>query len=236
MRAPRSKRPFKWLASRFTMRIRRGPLEGLRWIVASGSRFIGGRYDPPSTRAMSEAVEPGSVVFDVGAHVGYLTSVASLAAGPDGRVYAFEPHPLNLLYLHRHVTLNGLENVRIIEAAAGEQAGRAGFDEGTGTGTGHLSDAGSLVVETVTLDGLVDTGELPPPDVLKVDVEGAEARVLRGARRILRDHRPTVLLSTHGSEALEESVGLLREAGYTWKPLAPEKAPGFLELLCRPDG
>lgn len=229
-----SRRPFKAFASRFSLRIRRGPLEGLRWIVASGIRFVEGRYDPPSVRAMAEAAGPGKVVFDVGAHVGYMTAVASLAVGPEGEVCAFEPLPLNLRYLRRHVALNELGNVRIVAAAGGDRTGTSGFDEGTGTGTGHLAEDGSLEVRTVVLDELVRSGEIPPPDVMKVDVEGAEARVLRGAMDILSTDRPTLLLSTHGPEAWGKSVKLLEEAGYGWAPVAPEKAPGFTELLCRP--
>lgn len=232
-----SRRLLKVLASRFTLRIRRGPLKGLRWIVGSGGRFIGGRYDPPSVEALKGAVGPGDVVFDVGAHVGYLTAVASLAAGPEGRVYSFEPLPLNLLYLRRHVRLNRLDNVTILEAAAGMTGGSAGFREGTGTGTGRLareSETGDLQVRQVVLDELVESGELEPPDVLKVDVEGAEVMVLRGAMRILKSHRPTLLLSTHGPEAHRESLELLEQVGYDHHRVGAEKRPGELELLARP--
>ena len=73
------------------MPILRGPLAGKKWLLASRINFFLGTYEPEQTQAFQEIVRPGSVVYDVGAHYGYYTLLASVLAGPAGRVLAFEP-------------------------------------------------------------------------------------------------------------------------------------------------
>lgn len=194
--------------------IRSGPLRGLRWSVASGSRFLLGSYEAPKAEAFAELVGPGDVVCDVGAHMGYFTAIAAVRAGPAGRVYAFEPRPLNYGLLRRHVRANRLENVEALHAAVGAAPGHGRFESRTGTGTGRLAPTGDLAVTVVALDDLHAAGRIRTPDVLKVDVEGAEAEVLAGAMGILEQHRPRLLLATHGPAAHETCLGVLARLGY----------------------
>jgi FkbM family methyltransferase len=197
-----------------TVRIRSGPLRGRRWSIVSGSRFLLGSYEQPQARALGELVEKGDVVCDVGAHMGYFTAIASLQAGPTGRVLAFEPRPLNASLLRRHVRINQLENVDTIQAAVGDATGQAAFESRTGTGTGHLSETGDLVVRILSLDYLHETGRLPRIDVLRVDAEGAEVGVLTGARRVIERFRPRILLATHGAGSHNGCVRILDGLGY----------------------
>ena len=132
----RLKHLVKAALSPFTATIRSGPLQGRRWVVASGSRFIRGTYEPLQCAAFERLVRPGHVVFDVGAHVGFYTVLSSSLAGPAGRVVAFEPLPANLRYLRRHLALNGCANVTVVPICVGDREGTARFDDSGGTGVG----------------------------------------------------------------------------------------------------
>lgn len=226
----------KRLLTPVTLRVRGGPLEGLRWSPASGSRFVRGDYEAYNLPAFLEAVGEGDVVFDVGAHVGYFTAIASLRVGPAGRVVAFEPRPVNLGLLRRHVQVNDLDNVTVVEAGVGRGSGTARFEEGTGSGTGKIADQGELTVRVVRLDDVVGEDGLPEPDFIKIDVEGGELDVLEGARGLLERARPRLLVGIHGPGMREKCVALLDELGYEWRALRPADAAGNTDVLALPEG
>ncbi len=182
---------------------------------------------------MLEHLRPGDTVLDVGAHTGYYTLLASALVGGDGRVWAFEPEPRNARYLRGNVDANGRANVRVTEAAVSDESGTARFGAGTGTGTGRLTRDGDLEVRTLTLDGFCRRHELVPAAV-KIDVEGAEQRVLRGATHTLRTARPVVFLSTHGPKVRKACLDLLESAGYRVEPIDGEGKGDAAELLCLP--
>ena len=204
----------KTLLSPFTAQIRAGALQGRRWVIASGSRFVKGTYEPIQSAAFQRLIQPGHVVFDVGAHVGYYTVLSSVLAGPSGQVIAFEPLPANLKYLRRHLKLNACDNVRILTNCVGEGSSIARFDDSHGTGVGHLANEGSFEVQVRSLDEMIESGELPIPQFLKIDVEGAELLVLKGAERLLRRHHPTLVLSTHSADLDRACLQRLSDFGY----------------------
>ncbi|MBM2824187.1 MAG: Methyltransferase, FkbM family [Thermoleophilia bacterium] len=169
-------------------------------------------YLPVLTGALRGA--NGSVVFDVGANAGFLSLLAARLVGPAGRVIAFEPSPAAVVYLRRHVALNRALNIEIIDVAVADENGRARFSSVGPLELGHLDAEGEVEVETASLDTLVEDRVIPPPDVVKIDVEGAELSVLRGARAIMQANRPVVVLSTHGFDSHEACCSLLRSLGY----------------------
>lgn len=178
-----------------------------------------GTYEVEMRSAVARVVAPGGVFFDIGAHAGYYSLLASQLVGATGRVVAFEPDTRNLGYLKEHLRLNDAGNVTVVAAAAADVPGTARFAaEPDGFG-GALSTAGSADVATVAIDRLVETGALPAPNYLKVDVEGAEFQVLCGARRVLRTARPTVFLATHTPAAERLCLGSLAALGYTIRPV-----------------
>ena len=126
-------------------------------------------------------IAPGDCVLDIGANAGYYTLLASRSVGPMGRVFAFEPLPLNLQFLREHIRLNGLVNVTVVRKAVSDRQGTARFAAGQSPLMGRLSSQGEMEIETVTIDGLVEGGVVPGPQALKIDVEGAEESVLAGA-------------------------------------------------------
>ena len=199
--------------------ILKGPLQGKRWLVATRINFFLGNYEPEQTEAFVSAVQPGSVVYDVGAHFGYYSLLASHLAGGSGRVIALEPAPRNLQVLRKHIDLNRCANITVLETALSDHPGEARFDNRAGSGVGHLSPEGPLTVKLTTLDAL--TREFPAPNVVKIDVEGAEEAVLRGGRETLSRAKPVVFLSTHGPGLAENCSRMLRELGYSLRELLP---------------
>lgn len=176
-----------------------GPLRGYRWIPASSVKSCWlGIYESAKLRQICEHVRPGGVFYDIGAQAGYHALLAARLVGPEGRVYAFEPLPRNLEYLSRHLTVNGISNVEIVRAAVSSEGGECAFDPGPGFMAGHLSAAGTLRVPAVSMDSWIWSAQHPlPPSVLKIDVDGAELKVLQGAVRTIRQARPAILLDTH---------------------------------------
>ncbi|MDX1459938.1 MAG: FkbM family methyltransferase [Xanthomonadales bacterium] len=221
----------RWL----TAPIRKGPLKGKRWIVASGLNFIRGRYEIFKTEAFVNNIRTGDIVYDIGGHVGYYSVLCATLAGEGGRVYVFEPRPMNIAYIRRHLELNGVENVELIEAALSDQAGQAQFDISSGTGTGHLANDGGLSVRTMVLDEMIDGKRYPYPDFLKMDIEGGEIRALNGARRVVEQARPRMLLATHGEATHEFVLDYLDGFGYRYEVLNPDATKGDTEIIAWPD-
>jgi FkbM family methyltransferase len=170
------------------------------------------------------------VCWDVGANVGFYTLLFAELVGAGGRVFAFEPAPRNVQMLRRHVEMNRCQNVRIFPCALGNIDGETGFDPGPDTLTGHLAAGGPLKVSCSRADTLLAEGQLEAPDVIKIDVEGAEADVLRGACGAL-EHRPTVFLATHGETVHRACLDLLGTSGYRVRGLDGGPPEGTGELL-----
>ena len=188
-----------------------------RWFLAYRSD-----YEPSTFAFLRTACRPGATALDVGAHVGVFTVLMSRLVGDAGLVLAFEPTTAVRRALERTVRLNGLRNVEVRAEAVAETGGVAPFHEICRAGA---TVANSLVpfpasdrtvpVEVVSLDGLVSQRALEIGCV-KVDVEGAELRVLQGASSVIRDQRPPIHLAVH-PRALVRAGGSLDQL---WEHLA----------------
>ncbi len=199
--------------------ILRGPARGKRWTAGAHCPACWlGCYEYEKQRLLTSEVRPGDTVFDIGAHRGFFTLVASVLTGPRGRVIAFEPLPLNQSYLYEHLRVNRTNNVTVIEAAVADFSGTARFSDGSDYNpkciSAHLSNEGEIEVRTLTLDEVVESGEAPSPRLMKIDVEGAEVMVLRGAHRLLERTGPTLVIDTHGRATHEKCCDFLRGLGY----------------------
>jgi len=200
--------------------ILQGKLRGLKWIAGSSNHGCWlGSYEYDKQKAFEKMVAKGGVVFDIGANAGLYTLLASVLVGSQGRVFAFEPGPRNVRYLKAHLQLNHVSNVNVIEAAVSDRMGEASFDVGANDSMGHLADRGMLRVKVVTLDELISARDVAIPSCIKIDVEGAEARVLNGAKGLLSNLHPTVFLATHGKHSRRECCQLLSSLQYELKPI-----------------
>ncbi|MEH2250266.1 FkbM family methyltransferase [Nostoc sp.] len=176
-----------------------------------------------------QIIQEGSIVYDLGSNSGFYTILASILVGSQGKVVAFEPHPQNLHYLKQHLQLNHLENVIVIDRAVSDSSGVIQFD-GSGF-TGHISSQGELQVETVSLDEFIDTKQIPPPNFLKIDIEGAEMLALSGAKSMLSKIHPTILLATHGIEVHEQCCQFLNLLGYALETIHGEDIQNSNEII-----
>lgn len=216
--------------------VMRGGLGGMKWSVRSGGKLLRvllGTYEREQTLAFERLVKPGSVMFDVGAHVGYYTLLSSKLVGAQGKVVAFEAMPRNARFLRHHVSRNHCSNVEVIEGAVSDGPGVVRFARGTGTGTGRIAESGELEVRTMSLDDVAKERGLAP-SFIKIDVEGAEERVLDGAARVLKEARPTIFLSTHGAEIHDRCCKRLSALGYSLTPMFGSTLELATEVLAQP--
>jgi len=209
-----------------------GRLKGKKWIAGSSNHGCWlGSYEYAKRITFEKTVTQGSVVFDIGANVGFYTLLASVLVGARGRVFAFEPFPANVVYLKEHLQLNNIDNVTVVEAAVSDKCGTAFFDEGPSSSMGHISANGRLRVRTVAIDELVARKELPVPDYIKMDIEGGEGLALSGAKATLAQFHPTIFLATHGSSIHQECCRLLQSLDYELQPIDGVDLQSSSEIL-----
>ena len=228
-RAPGLSAAVRWLLTRaapdepVVVEVAGGLARGLRLRVdlKREKYFWLGTHEMPVQRALQREVRPAMTVYDVGAHLGFFTLALARLVGPQGRVLAFEPLPANVLLLRENLAMNPAvsANVQVIEAAvAGESARTRLFAAASSTmariTTPTADHVGTHEVETLTLDELVFARGAPPPQVVKMDIEGAEGLALAGARRLLGEVAPLLLIEVHGEEAARAVWEELRQAGY----------------------
>jgi len=212
--------PLRLIPANAAVPILQGPLRGKLWVKGSSDNGCWlGSFEHDKQRLMSSMLHPGDTMFDVGANVGYYTLLGSHRVGTTGHVVAFEPLPANVRFLQRHVRLNRVQNVSLQAVAVSDHDGRARFAPHASNAMGKLSDAGSVEVATVSLDSIAKAGRFPDPNLLKIDVEGAELGVLRGAAQLLDRARPAILLATHGADVHRQCCDFLRNAGYELRPI-----------------
>lgn len=207
-----------------------GPVEfTIRHGVAKGlKRRVGLGFKPHFVETREEKFVrtlglSNRTVFDVGAYVGMFTLFFARGVGPAGRVYAFEPNPVNRQELEFNVRLNGFENVHVLPIAVGEKTGTAEMVSSPSlTSRGSLAkewqphDAGAvhLSVPVESIDALIESRRVPVPDLVKIDVEGYEREVVFGMEKTLREHHPRLYIEIHGPLSAE-LFEKLRAHGYS---------------------
>jgi FkbM family methyltransferase len=189
-------------------RIRYGFLKGEKWIISSGySQYWMGNYEPEITESFVKYAKRSNVVYDIGAHIGYYTLLAARFTAPGGKIFAFEPLPENFQKLKTHVEINNSTNIVIIEKAVSFNTGVTLFTDSGNDVANSINENSpmfqfgkTIEVKTAALDDLLENGFLQPPQLVKMDIEGAEYDALRGAELLLKKYHPVIFLSTHNCQ------------------------------------
>lgn len=213
------KRLLKSIFSHVRVPIRSGPNRGRRWSVSTGRNYFRNRFVPGKAACLPMLLRAGDIAWDIGAHYGYAALIESAAVGERGRVFAFEPNPRNRQLLESHVRWNRARNTTVLPYAVSAESGEMTFgweeNQRASSIASHLGGSG-WNVPVRAVDALMAAGELPEPNFLKIDVEGAEADLLRGAAELLASERPlTIVLSTHTEALHEHCCTTLRAAGFS---------------------
>ena len=210
--------------------ILQGPMKGLRWRVGSSSHGCWlGTYELEEQLFFMRLLQPGMMVWDVGANAGVYTLLFSRLVSGSGTVVAFEPLPSNCDNLMVHIRANSLKNVRVIQAAVSDRKGLVGFSTCSSNAMGSINGGESILkVSTIPLDSLVLEEKYPLPDVIKMDVEGAEALALAGSLEILSAGRTRWVVSMHGVEQMDQCENRFRAHRYRLFTLGGNLIPGSL--------
>ena len=183
--------------------------------------LMSGGFEKAETEFAIEQARPGTVAIDVGANVGMFTVPLALAVGPSGRVLTIEPSPDNVERLERNVDLNLLENVVVEPIAVGDRAGQVVLQLASDPGfhsTAEIAESRSaeetLTVQAETLDQVWLRAHAPNVSFIKIDTEGSEDAVLRGAEQILRACQPALLVEAKGRDRVRDLDAWLGRFGY----------------------
>jgi FkbM family methyltransferase len=219
----------RWLLARllegheFVHIVDAGPARGLKYPITlpDDKGVWTGRYEVELATAIAGAVRRGDVCFDCGGWRGFFSGVMALAGA--SKVFTFEPLPANVAQLRKMIALNPDLPITLIEAAVTEQSGTLEFVAMPETSMGKLTTSPfqqdnqsgqKIQVRAVALDALLATGEVQPPAVMKIDVEGAELMLLRGARNLLATHSPKLFIEIHSPKLARDCCTLLEQLGY----------------------
>jgi FkbM family methyltransferase len=179
-----------------------------------------GNLESSVQEAMVRHLGEGAVFYDVGANLGFFSMLGAHLVGlEEGHVYAFEAAPENAEAIAVNTRLNAIPNVTVIAKAVSSHAGRGRLQVVDDQSWSKLEEYGEhphteqvIDVELVAIDDLVRSGELRPPTLVKIDVEGAEIAVIEGMRETLAQHRPAVICELHDTH--REFVAAMAEHSY----------------------
>lgn len=218
---------------------------------------LGWGHEPELNEVLPDLMPEGGVLLDVGAHVGHWTL---RLAGKAKHVIAVEANPETATILRRNIAINDIDNVHVMELAAWNERGsltlsdpnqhRAGGSTRTIPGEDDSGQSGAVSVPALPLDEMPSLKTLERLDLIKLDVEGADVRALRGMSKTIRRFKPTLFVETHDAYGYYERADLeavLRDLGYKWEVAFTYQTAWHPEgirdepvesdyLLCRPDG
>jgi FkbM family methyltransferase len=229
------------------VQVRDGPAKGA-WLhlrLPTESGYWLASHEPDVQQSIARFLKPGQVAYDIGAHVGFCTAVMAMLTGSEGCVVAFDGDAENVSRILEQVQRNGWTGrVRVEHRAIWSQSlPTIPFRRG-----GTLTSRGG--VETVSISPVLGTGELvdvpaisldhyvragaPQPELIKVDVEGAEAEVLRGATRLAMTKRPVLIVEVHHARAAADITDWLQISSYNseWH-IPPQEYPRRLIAVAR---
>jgi FkbM family methyltransferase len=184
-------------------------VQGHRMFINPKDDVLGVLLDPYYEKEVGEVVQKevkkGDVVADLGAHIGFYTLMMAKLVGKEGKVYAFEPDPVNFSFLKKNVERNGYKNVVLFQKAVSNETGKGNLYIGKARSLDRIypfeGQQGSLEIERVRLDDVIQE----KLGFIKMDVEGAEGLALQGMKRILDS--PSLKMVLEINPSMEEEAG-----------------------------
>jgi FkbM family methyltransferase len=241
----------RWVLQRFlegqpfVHTVNAGPAAGLRFEITlpHDKAVWTGTYEHEFTRAIIEHVRAGDICYDIGGYRGFMSGAMALRGAL--KVFVFEPLPANQRAVRRLCELNPQLPINVVAIALGDVNEWAFLKVMPDSSMGKLAKSsfqgdatavGEMQVMVRKIDSLLQGREIPPPDVVKIDVEGGELDVLCGALEMLRISRPKIFLEAHGS-ALEKACSQqLLQLGYEIRRIEVEirSEESVRHLVCLP--
>jgi len=188
-----------------------------------------GVINPYETKILEKILKKGDVVFDIGAYVdGWYTILPARIIGNSGHIYSFEPHPVFFKRLKDNVTMNNLKNVTLVEKGMYDKSQKVSFFASAGCSSviqehaeSYNGRAEKMTIQTTTIDTFIEKNKLKKVDLIKIDVEGIEMKVLKGGEKMFKKMYPDILLEIVdkqlklGGSNKETVLSFLKKLGYT---------------------
>ena len=222
---------------KFIYRINAGPASGLNYPVClpEDKLIWTGTYEIDFSQTLAKSVKPGDICYDIGGFRGFFSGVLALSGAK--KVYIFEPFPRNCQQIQAVIDANPqMPALKLLSVAIGEQKGAAEFLVMPEASMGKLSSSSfqadvqaqeKIVVPVETLDSLVKSGQLEKPNLIKIDVEGAEISVLRGSEQTLREYQPQLFIEIHSRSLAKDCFTFLQKLNYSITVLETGHLPDF---------
>jgi FkbM family methyltransferase len=227
--------------------IRSGILKGKRIYLDPRDGFwqtemLNGTYDDFFFTYLKSFNLKGATIYDIGSHIGYHLMCYSVLVGDKGTVIGFEPNPYNIQRINKNISKNNcFHNITIKNFAVSDTSGRCEFsfskevDNGFSSGS-HINRASTpsdkqlyhnigfekINVKTTSLDEFIHLNTIPKPDLIKMDIEGAEYLALRGMANLLKTKKPTLLIEIHSIFNMHQANKLLDSVEYNIELLKEE--------------
>jgi FkbM family methyltransferase len=201
------------------------------WFRGTGGYpgYVLGTSEPEQQALLQAELGAGDVFYDIGANIGFFSTLAGRLVGPTGRVFAFEPFPLSADRAEANAALNSFDHVTVIRAAVGRAPGRATLAVSDHHATHRIvADGDGIEVDVVGLDDWLRNRDVPPPTLVMIDAEGAELEVLEGMLEVMAIHRPVVTCEVHwlGAAFTDFFAERVAPLGYSLSGLAGDVTTG----------
>jgi len=225
---------------RVWLQVPTGPGRGL-WLKVEPyqeERYLSGYPEPGVQEEILNHLRPGGCFYDVGAHIGFYSLLAARLVGKGGHVVAFEPDPANAAVLQENIARNDLGQIEVVPVALWSRCGVVAFRRSASehpevssrrgavvSANGRARSDDTIEVQAMTLDAFAENQ--PLPTMVKIDVEGAEVEVLKGAQKVTSQTRPALLLEVHHLQAATFLEDQLQQKDYRIDWLAPHQGFPF---------
>ena len=224
----------KWLRGRLNeaapqglteIKVASGEMAGMKLLLNMQTEkdYWLGTYEPELQNAARKFVQPGMVIYDVGANIGYISLMLARLSGVSGHIFSFEALPNNVQRLQNNIALNQMESIiRVIPKAVVDASRPVNFLAHSSSSMGkargsagrkeHYED--EIKIAGLALDDFVFSEGNPAPALIKMDIEGGEILAVKGMLRLLKEKHPLLFVELHGEEAAQAMWPALSHAGY----------------------